>query len=139
MCHCGKENEERRSIRSNRPSKGWDSNYCLRRKPRDERYVPTVTTYLNNFVSKGGNIINQREPLNKNKYCCVGRLENRRFPKIHFGKDCSVTISSTLKNWVSKMNKSASRESKNFSLVVEKIVSAFDGRIPERLFLERRW
>ena len=68
----------------------------------------------------------------------MGILENRRFPKIHFGKDCSVTISSTLKNWVSKMNKSASRESKNFSLVVEKIVSVFGGRIPERFCFEEK-
>ena len=69
---------------------------------------------------------------NKNKLCCKKIAESRRYSKIFFGKDCKVSVSSCLETWARKMNKSASRESKNFSLVVEKIVSVFGGRIPER-------
>ena len=95
-----------------------------------------MTTYLNNFVSEGGRNINWREPYNKNKLCCEITAENRRYSKIFFGNDCSVSVSSCRENWVRKVNKSACQESKNFSLDDEKIVSVFGGRIPERFCFE---
>ncbi|MBN2602601.1 MAG: hypothetical protein JXA91_00520 [Candidatus Thermoplasmatota archaeon] len=73
---------------------------------------------------------------NKNKLCCEIIAENRRYSKIYFGKDCRVPVSSCLKNWVRKMNRSAFRESKNFSPENGKIVSVFDGRIHERFCFE---